>query len=489
MADVINAADLFCGGGGTSTGLGNAAREMGRPVNLVAVNHWRIALNTHRENHPWARHLWADLDSLNPREVIKDMPGQRLHILVASPECIFHSNARGGKPIKEQLRASAWCVPRWIESGQPEEVLMENVPEFRKWGPLDKKGMRMKYRAGETYEAYLNAIRSLGYTVEDRIICAADYGDPTTRTRLFIRAKKGNCKIKWPEPTHSETGTDNLEKWIAARDIIDWNLKGQSIFNRKKPLKPATLKRIEAGLRKYGGKNAEPFLVAMYGNSYVREVDKPIPTITAGADKLALVEPFLIKYHGDHAGRDDSARRVHSVDKPIATLDTSNRFGLCEPFIMPIDNGSNGSSGSRSIQKPLPTVIASKERLGLVEPFITIFKGQSKARGINEPLPTLTTQPHLYLCEPFIVKYYGSGIAKSVKETLDTITTADRFGLVEPVQLDILFRMLQPHELAAAMSFKKGYRFTGNKRDVVKQIGNAVPVKTATALCGSLLAA
>ena len=162
---MINAVDLFCGGGGTSTGLWHAAQTMGRKINLVAINHWHIALNTHRENHPWAKHLWADLDSLNPREVLKDMPGKKLDLLVASPECIFHSNARGGKPIKEQLRASAWCVPRWIEAGQPNEVLLENVPEFRKWGPLDNKGARMQSRAGETYEAYINVIRSLGYSV------------------------------------------------------------------------------------------------------------------------------------------------------------------------------------------------------------------------------------------------------------------------------------------------------------------------------------
>lgn len=459
MAEIINAADLFCGGGGTSTGLFRAASSMGRKLDLVAVNHWQVALKSHRENHPWARHLWAELDSLNPREVMK---GKKLNVLIASPECIFHSNARGGKPIKEQLRASAWCVIRWAEALQPEEILLENVPEFRKWGPLSEKGARIKDRSGETYEAYLNAIRSLGYVVDDKIITAADYGDPTTRKRLFIRARKGNKTIKWPEPAYSEAGDNGFKKWVPARDIIDWDLKGKSIFNRKKPLKPATLKRIAAGLKKFGN------------------ID---------------LEPFLVKYHGNHKGKDDGFKRVYSVNQPIGTLDTSNRFALVEPFILPHPHGSNidevlKNTPPRSVDRPLQTITGSSSNyIGLVEPFITIFKGQSKVRGIDKPLPTLTTQPHLYLCEPFIVQYNGKSIVSDINNPLNTITTRDRFGLVDPVQLDILFRMLQPHELAAAMSFEKGYRFMGNKRDVVKQIGNAVPVKTATALCESLLAA
>jgi DNA (cytosine-5)-methyltransferase 1 len=452
---MINAVDLFCGGGGTSTGLWHAAQTMGRKINLVAINHWHIALNTHRENHPWAKHLWADLDSLNPREVLKDMPGKKLDLLVASPECIFHSNARGGKPIKEQLRASAWCVPRWIEAGQPNEVLLENVPEFRKWGPLDNKGARMQSRAGETYEAYINVIRSLGYSVEDKILCAADYGDPTSRTRLFIRAKKGNCKIIWPKSTYNENGDNNLKKWVAARDIIDWDLKGKSIFHRKTSLKPATLKRIEAGLKKFGGKNADPFLVMLYGSNSVRAIDRPMPTVTAGG----------------------------------------NHIVLCEPFILPHPHGSDISAicrntPPRSINRPLQTITgSSSNNIGLVEPFITIFKGQSCVRGVNEPLPTITTQPHLYLCEPFIVNYYGNSGATTVNNPLPTVTTKDRFGLVQPYQLDILFRMLQPHEIARATSFPDDYKFFGTKADIIKQIGNAVPIKTATALCETLIAA
>jgi len=440
---IINAVDLFCGGGGTSTGLWHAAQAMGRKINLIAVNHWHIALNTHRENHPWARHLWADLDSLNPREVLKDMPDKKINVLVASPECIFHSNARGAKPIKEQLRASAWCVLRWAEAMQPAEILIENVPEFRNWGPLSETGNRIKYRAGETYSAYLGTIRSLGYTVEDRVINTADYGDPTTRQRLFIRARKGNRKINWPEPAYSEK-ENGLPAWRPAKEIIDWSLKGKSIFNRVKPLADATLKRIEIGLKKFGGSAAEPFLVMLYGTNNARSIHRPCPTITAGGNHIALCEPFLL--------------------------------------------GQQSGAAPRSVGKPVPT-IATSGAISLIEPIITIMKGQSKVRGINCPLPTITTNPHLNLCEPFIVNYYGNSTATSINSPLPTITTKDRFGVVQAYQADVLFRMLQPHELAAAMSFPNDYIFMGTRAEIIKQIGNAVPVRTATALCKSLIGA
>jgi len=162
-------------------------------------------------------------------------------------------------------------------------------------------------------------------------------------------------------------------------------------------------------------------------------------------------------------------------------------MALIEPFVI----GQQSCAAPRTVDEPLPT-IATAGAIALVEPFITIMKGQSKTRSIDEPIPALTPNAHLYLCEPFLTKYYGTAKIQGTDEPLDTITTKDRFGLVEPEAdergvLDIRFRMLQPHELAAAMSFGKDYVFEGNKTEVVKQIGNAVPVRTAAALCGALL--
>jgi DNA (cytosine-5)-methyltransferase 1 len=518
VSRIIHAADLFCGAGGTSSGLYRAIDRAGDRLDLVAINHWTIAIDTHRANHPDARHICAPLEGLDPRKAV---PSGWLDILVASPECTHHSIARGGRPVCDQLRASAWHILRWAELLKIDNILIENVREFQDWGPTDAAGKPIKSKKGDMYRAFLSALRSLNYNVEDRVLNAADYGDPTSRCRLFIMARRGGRAINWPVASH---GIGIKQAYRTAREIIDWDLPGISIFNRRKPLADRTIARIAAGIRKYGGENAQPFLTMLYGTNDVRSVDRPCPTITAGGQHIGLVQPFLIKYHGDHVGKNDGAERNCSLDLPIPTLDTSNRYGLVEPFIVPIDHASNGASGARSVDEPLGTItaenrfaicqpfvlqqqscgaprtvdeplptIATAGAIALVEPFITIMKGQSKtSSSIDEPVPTLTTNAHLYLCEPFLTQYNGKSKNQSVNEPLNTITTKERFALVEPSSsecgvLDIRFRMLQPHELAAAMSFDSGYKFEGNKTETIKQIGNAVPVCTAEALCRSLL--
>jgi DNA (cytosine-5)-methyltransferase 1 len=301
-------------------------------------------------------------------------------------------------------------------------------------------------------------------------------------------ARRGAKKIIWPEVSF---GIES-NPYRTAREVIDWRLPGESIFKRKKPLARATMARIAAGLRKYGGKNAEPFLIMMYGSNDARSIYRPMPTITAGGQHIGLCKPFLT--HITHTGGD----RVHNIDDPVPTITCAHRgeMALVEPFLVRYHGNHPGDNDSErrthSLNKPLPTLDTSN-RYALCEPFIAIMKGNSKTRDIDSPLPTITTNPHLYFCEPFITMYYGRSKASSVDEPLDTITTRDRFGLVEPcvdgnTVYDIRFRMLQPHELAAAMSFGKDYQFAGNKTDKVRQIGNAVPVRTATELCRQLLA-
>lgn len=406
----LRAIDLFAGAGGTSTGLALAARDLGLPISLAAVNHWDTAVATHAANHPWAEHHCAAIDSLDPHKVAHG----RVDLLVASPECTHHSNARGGKPINDQSRASAWCVVRWAEALRPRVVLVENVREFRTWGPLTTRGRPMQARAGETYEAWLGALRSLGYRVATRILNAADFGDATTRRRLFVLAWRGRGLAPWPAETHAEVGEVDLfgsrMRWRAAREVIDWSIAGQSIFLRRKPLAEATLTRIIAGLVRFGGPAAEPFLAVLRRNGSSRSLDDPLPTITAGGEHFGLVEPFLLQ-----------------------------------------------------------------QQSGGV------------ARRVTEPVPTLATKGAVSLVEPFLVRYQGTGGAESIGLPVSTITTRDRLGLVEPKALDVRFRMLQPHELAAAMSFPDGYRFAGTRTDAIKQIGNAVPVSTARALCSAIL--
>ncbi|MGH9769097.1 MAG: DNA cytosine methyltransferase [Blastocatellia bacterium] len=597
----IIAADLFCGAGGTSAGLRQACEQKGIGLKLIAVNHWEIAIATHTTNHPEADHPCADLDSVDPRKLI---PNGRLDLLVASPECTHHSIARGGKPINDQSRASAWRVVEWCSQITVDHVLIENVKEFRTWGPLGASGRPLKRRRGETYFAFLNALRALGYTVEDRILNAADFGDPTSRERLFIQARRGKKAIRWPEPTHAPAqktkvnGNENghlfdmspkRQAYRTAREIIDWSLPSESIFTRKRPLSPNTLARIWAGLRKfcglpfvinsggrevsravdqplntvltrdhlgiaqpflvkfYGGHDAQsldeplpavtanyehyglaqpfivelrggqdarsidkplstittkgmhhgicqPFLVVLRNNADVQSIDEPLRTLTTGGN-FGLAQPFLVRYNGNHQGRADGERRNASIDEPIPALDTSNRFALVQPFIIPCNHGAKDKR-SHSVDAPMPS-ITTLDGWGLIQPFIISMEHGGHVRPIDKPLNTVTTArggAH-GLVEPYLVKYNGTAGAQAIDEPLDTVTGKDRFGLVIPelkageeiAFMDVHFRMLQPHELAAAMGFPKTYHFRGNREQKVKQIGNVVPVGLAQALCSAIL--
>lgn len=639
-------ADLFCGAGGTSEGAMEAAEFLGRKPELTAINHWPVAITTHEANHPAARSLCTGVDAVNPRDLFAE---GELDLLWASPECTHHSVARGGKPINDQSRATAWCVIRWAESLLPPVILVENVPEFQTWGPLIRKRQKTKVevpsityrkwrrqqiadgvslksqlsrvtwwnsitlgtreiqklvwlpdpkRKGEIFRAWVSTLEAIGYKVDHRLLCAADYGDPTTRTRLFIQAVRGKRKIVWPEATHSkDTDLMVTRRWTPAREIIDWSLPAGSIFERKKPLSPKTLARIEAGLRKFGLKG---FILPQQTNPTPKGLDEPVPTVVAEGSGPKLVQPYIVAW--DHTSGGPGAG-VTSIEEPLSTVVTKARHGVAEPFLVSL-RGSDTSqinSTARSLDDPAPSVTASGKHIGLAEPFLVNMKGQSDATDIDLPAPTITAHaPHLYmaspfliktangvsrgsedsraksldepmptvcgnrgdvaliepfimsaggpecgarpvsqpvgtvltrdhralvqphllpqqsdgrlrpvsepvptvstagaiaLVEPFLVSFYGNGQPHDIDEPAPTVTCKDRFGLVRPVieieghqyLLDIRFRMLQPHELALAQGFPRGYQFTGTKTDQVKQIGNAVPRRLARAIVGAVL--
>ncbi|MDR2095171.1 MAG: DNA cytosine methyltransferase, partial [Treponema sp.] len=292
MKKTFEVVDMFCGAGGSSTGTVLAAQEMDMNVNLTAINHWERAIETHAANHPSAEHLCQSVEHIDP---VRAVPGRRLDLLWASPECTHHSIARGGRPRSDQSRASAWLVLKWISELYVERVIIENVPEFMSWGPLDDAGKPIQELKGKTFRAFITGLRSLGYTVDWRILTAADYGDPTTRRRLFIQAVKGRKRIMWPRITHMD-GPENLmdyKPWRSARDIIDWSIPGTSIFSRKKPLADATIRRIAAGIEKYWKDYAKPFMAVLYGTSTVQSIDVPLSAVTASGAHHALIEPFV----------------------------------------------------------------------------------------------------------------------------------------------------------------------------------------------------
>lgn len=411
--------DLFAGAGGASLGLVHAAQAVGAPVTgLVAVNHWQPAIDVHRANHPWATHYQEDVRRIDPRRA---MGGKAPRLGLAGPDCRHHSRARGGVPRSASERALAWDVVRWARLTEPEALLVENVPEFVEWGPVDEDGKPLRCRRGEYFEEFLCSLRALGYAVDWRILCAANYGDATTRRRFFLQARQDG-RITWPEPTHCADPQNDLftaAPYRTAREIIDWTLPGESIFERRKPLAEKTMRRIMEGIRRFAG---ESFVVPQLSCGRVRATCEPLPTITGTGTGNALVAPFLVGVGGPR-GR----QRASSVDVPLGAV-----------------------------------------------------------LGVN----------HQYLCEPFLISYYGTGGAGSLEAPLPTATGRDRFGLVEPITAhdgsrwmvaDIRFRMLQPHELAAAHSFPAEYQWMGSKKDRVKLVGNSWPVRTATALCATMI--
>jgi DNA (cytosine-5)-methyltransferase 1 len=409
---------------------------MERP-SLVAVNHWTVAVETHKLNHPWADHHCARVESLDPRVVV---PGSTADLIVAGVECTHHSQARGGKPMSDQSRASAWHVLHWAEMLGTRDVLIENVPEFMSWGPINAQGRPIKARKGETFRAFIQALESLNYRVEWRVLNAADYGDPQRRRRLFLRARAGRRAITWPDTTHEEGS------WRTAREVIDWSDLGSSIFGRKRPLAARTVARIAEGIKRYCGEYSEAFLQLLHTGT-VRPQDVPA---------AALQRPFLVPRYGERPGQ---APRTHSIEEALPTVTGTNAPQLVTPFLLPHDQwvAKNGLQVD-SVDSPMRTVTATNAR--------------------NNKLIT-----------PFLLPYYRTGVCKNIDSPMDTVTTRDRFALVtaDGHALDIFFRMLSPRELARAQSFPDHFEFLGNKGQVIKQIGNAVPVSTATALCRSIL--
>ena len=454
MKKTYNVVDMFCGAGGESTGIMLAAQEMDMKVNLLAINHWERAIETHAANHPSAVHLCESVERIDPTKEVKS---GKLDLLWASPECTHHSNARGGRPRSDQSRASAWLILKWLSELYVKRVIIENVPEFLSWGPLDNNGRPVQGQKGKIFKAFISSLQSLGYTVDWKILCAADYGDPTIRRRLFIQAVKGRKRIVWPEITHMDGNGDNLmgcQPWRTARDIIDWSIPGTSIFDRKKPLANTTIQRIAIGIEKYWKDYAKPFLAVLYGSNDVRSLNMPLPSVTTSGAHHALVEPFLLPNEGFYRGN-----QPRSIDRPLSTVTASRGFGaIVQPFITRYQGNhkrrQDGGNRNHEIERPLPTVDTSN-RYALVEPFVFNIGQNSvkdRTRSIHEPLSTVVCKAEHCLIEP------------------------------NPLRLDIRFRMLKNHELKKAQGFSDDYKITGNITEQTKQIGNAVPVMTAKAL-------
>lgn len=488
--DRLASAVLFAGMGGSCQGIRMATGTSP----LVAVNHCAHALRIHALNHPDVLHLREDVFDVVPAVAAR---GRKLDLLWLSPDCTHHSRARGGKPKESGRRSLASVAIDWAVQVRPRVIMLENVPEFLGWGPLDDAGHPIKERAGELFRDWCWGLQSIGYRLEYRVLCSADYGTPTSRRRFYLVARCDNQPIVWPEPTH---GPGRAHPWRTAAECIDWSIPCPSIFDRKRPLQPATGRRIARGLVRFVIENPRPYLLCLTHGGRLEPIDEPMRTLTcAHRGERSIVTPFLARYHGEKSATE---ARVDSLESPLPTQSTENRFGLVTASIV----HHRGESIGRDVNEPLPTVTATGQgHLGVVTAWMAKHYGNGVTGHIlDKPLGSVTTVDHHSLCTAslsreqqdggkrvgaFLLKYYGSGTGQDLRLPLDTVTTLDRFGLVtvvldgEPwVITDIGMRMLQPRELARASGFPDSYVLEGTKGDQVARIGNAVNPQVAEAL-------
>lgn len=351
----LNIVDMFCGGGGESTGLISAAHEYDFDVNMSAINHWERAIETHAANYPFAEHRCENVQHIQPQTL---KASKNTDLMWASPGCQHFSTARGGKPRSEDLRSPAWEVLRFAEELRPKRIIIENVPEFRTWGPLDSEGKIIKECKGQTFNAFISVLKSLNYIVDWQVLCAADYGAPTSRKRLFIQAIRKDCgkQIIWPEPTNVKGGNLILPNWHCAAEIIDWSIPSQVISQRKKPLAAATMRRIEYGIKEFWGDAAVPFIARLYGQSKAESIEKPLSTISCSGAHHMLITPFI-----SAIGQTSARQRNRKLSEPLSTICTKQEHCLVSPMLIQY----YGNGHAVSIKEPIPT-LTTRDRYALV---------------------------------------------------------------------------------------------------------------------------
>lgn len=535
--------DEFACGGGMSEAIEQAT---GRHVD-IAVNHDEDACSMHAANHPQTEHHWKDVFEVCPRKATK---GRAVGLLHLSPDCTHHSQARGGQPRSKKLRGLAWIGVRWAGVKRPRIITLENVKQILQWGPLIAKrcpktrrvvkldgtvaaeGERVPVKqqhlvpdprhAGRTWRAFVRALERLGYTVEARVLCAADYGAPTTRSRLFMVARCDGAPIVWPEPTHFKNPAKGQKRWRSAAECIDWSIPGKSIVEREKPLADATLRRVAHGMKRYVLDSADPFIVqiANWSRDGVTSARDPLSTVTAWprGGSHAVVAPVMVQA-GHGQGTPDAPRWSHgnkSVRDPVGTVTASGGGqAVALGTLVQMGYGEREGQAPRALdaRQPLGTVVGAG-KFAAVTAFVEQANGgfnATPARDAREPLSTSTAtgsqqrlvtatmvEPALTAsqeegalrCAAFLIRYYGQGgQLGDMREPMSTSTTKDRLALVTVwlrgtpyVIVDIQLRMLAPRELYNANGFPKTYIIDRghdgrvfSKSTQVRMCGNAVP--------------
>ncbi|WP_233981707.1 DNA cytosine methyltransferase [Pectobacterium versatile] len=468
MREII--VDNFAGGGGASTGIEMA---IGRSVD-IAINHDPNAIAMHTTNHPDTLHYCESVFDIDP---VAATAGRPVGLAWFSPDCRHFSKAKGSKPVKKEIRGLAWIVLRWALTVRPRVMMLENVEEFKTWGPLltndDGTQQPDPVRAGETFEAFCGMlsggvpadhpalaeaceflgiepdgergkqlVRGLGYNVDYRELRACDYGAPTIRKRFFMVMRCDGCSVAWPEATHGDpkspaVQSGKLEPWRTAAECIDWSIPCPSIFERKKPLAENTLRRIARGLERFVINNPQPFIVkcnhtstkTKYDCFRGQELDEPLQTITR-THGFAVVTPHLTKFRTGAVGLE--------VTDPMPTITAGSSvrpggnghaLGMVEATLEPFIIGAGGpkySAKPKSVEQPMNTLCKTNHS-ALITPYIarigqTGFGGDRMAYDALDPLTTVVSKAEHLLVAPVIARQFGNSVGHGVDEPNGTIT-------------------------------------------------------------------
>lgn len=423
--------DNFAGGGGASTGI---ERALGRSPD-VAINHDAEAVALHAANHPDTLHLCQNVWKADPREVVRQASARRCAMLGIpfrelpigfawfSPDCKHFSKAKGSKPVEKGIRDLAWVVVHWARLTQPAIIALENVEEFKDWGPLidteDGKRVPCPVSKGLTFKRWSRELKRLGYAVESRELRACDYGAPTIRKRLFVVARRDGKPITWAAPTHAKDGAGGLLPWRTAAECIDWDMDCPSIFDRERPLAENTLKRVARGVMRYVVNAEKPFIVGVggrMGQSPERPIDVPAQTITAKGD-AAVVQPFLIG-----AGGPSYSGKPVPVKQPLGAQTTENHRAVVQPFVAAYyGDGNGGLDRNAPIDEPLRTQTV-ENRFALIAPLT--HHDAERGHSIGEPLRTITAanRGELALIAPHVTKFRANSDGHRADEPMHTVT-------------------------------------------------------------------
>jgi DNA (cytosine-5)-methyltransferase 1 len=414
--------DSFAGGGGASLGIQWA---LGRSPD-IAINHDKEAIALHAANHPDSLHLAEDVWKVDP---ITACAGRPVGLMWLSPDCKHFSKAKGGKPVEKKIRGLAWVAIRWAAAVRPRVIVLENVEEFQTWGPVLRETNRpCPVRRGQTFKAFIRKLTRMGYAVQWRELRACDYGAPTIRKRLFLIARCDGQAIVWPTPTH---GKGRSLPWRTAAECIDWSIACPSIFltreearaiGVKRPLAPATMRRIARGIKKFVLDNPRPFIVGVggrQGQSPERSVEQPLQTITSKADS-AIVVPSLVSltHHGE--------RKPLPVTEPFPTITGAHRgeLGLVAPTMVQIGYGEKKGQAPRAldIEQPLGTIVGGGVKHALVAAFMAQHNTGNAGHQMEFPVSTIIGKGCTQgLVAAHIAKQYGDRIGSSIEEPLHTV--------------------------------------------------------------------